>query len=922
MNIFYSPQYSGYIFTNLKGKGGILFDTVIVDTAGLMNLICLHAGLHIQMHDSTERLVAYYKAMREYTVKHPEHTLEKSFQTDGLNTAKVCLSWRDALTLAGWTDKTTAPSERMAVLQGIEEFFDCPGTADQIAMVTESVRNGCMLPDDMNIVTPCDYKFFHPAVVKLLDTLLARGVKISTLKTASHDEGSNLSMVVNILKGEEKAKINLKKDDPSLKILSFEERDDALRWLSLQSGDTYDVWIDNDAKSLDNYLSLEGKPTTGSTVYQCMPQISQLFVIGLSLFSKPLNVNMLLEWLYAPLSPVSRTLARVLSTKIVAKGGYFNDECKEVIQKYLDGEYDWFEEGTSEDQKKDFIKKDRKRKEKMITNFLYFFEEDKDYKESDGNAADVSKLHDFAEALNKWAKQQQKNKTDSEERIVQLGKISTETAAVLLMLEDYKGKTIPFSTIENWMGSLYKYADYKQYDAQRGCRNTVSLPGSIIGQPKKTIWCDFVGGDAEKMTYVFLTYKEKKSFKESLSLWDEAKEQKYRRSMMLMPFLMTKDELTLVTYNRDGGDETEKHPLMIQLEQQIKDLDKSFILPSLDKALLDDPTAIDNKNRNENNDKFIHLPRPELIQDRFPKSESYSSLSNMFQSPLDYVFQNIADIYPSGLSDMSPIWTTKGNVAHAVIQSIFLDKKDEKSGYPDRIERKLKDEYDATFEKVVNAYGAIMLLPENIIDTQTFKEQLRLCASRLLDIVKVNHLHVTSIEHFEKSKLGFNPDIDLLGYIDMLLANDSGVPFIFDFKWSGNQKWFGGLLHDNKSLQLSLYRALVNERSSKQVGGVGYFLMPEGRLVTTGGIIGDTVTTIELDEERKSCNLIDEMRHTYSYRRKQLEQGLIEIGDGENPGALHYGQAESKLDLVPLDTDDAGNKAGNKFSNYDCFKRK
>ena len=222
----------------------------------------------------------------------------------------------------------------------------------------------------------------------------------------------------------------------------------------------------------------------------------------------------------------------------------------------------------------------------------------------------------------------------------------------------------------------------------------------------------------------------------------------------------------------------------------------------------------------------------------------------------------------------------------------------------------------------MNAYGAIMLLPENIINTQTFKEQLRQCASRLLDIVKVNHLHVTGIEHFEQSKLGFNPDIDLLGYIDMLLANDSGVPFIFDFKWSGNQKWFGGLLHDNKSLQLSLYRALVNERSSKQVGGVGYFLMPEGRLVTTGGIIGDTVTTIELDEERKSCNLIDEMRHTYSYRRKQLEQGLIEIGDGENPGALHYGQAESKLDLVPLDTDDAGNKAGNKFSNYDCFKRK
>lgn len=192
----------------------------------------------------------------------------------------------------------------------------------------------------------------------------------------------------------------------------------------------------------------------------------------------------------------------------------------------------------------------------------------------------------------------------------------------------------------------------------------------------------------------------------------------------------------------------------------------------------------------------------------------------------------MADIYPSGLSAMSPIWTTKGNVAHAVIQKVFWNKDDEKSGYPFSIEKNLKDNYDSIFAEKVNAYGAIMLLPENIIDTQTFKEQLRQCASRLLDIVKVNHLHVTGIEHFEKSQLGFSPDIYLLGYIDMLLANDSGVPFIFDFKWSGNQKWFGGLLRENKSLQLSLYRALVNERSSKHVGGVGYFLMPEGRLIT------------------------------------------------------------------------------------------
>jgi len=82
------------------------------------------------------------------------------------------------------------------------------------------------------------------------------------------------------------------------------------------------------------------------------------------------------------------------------------------------------------------------------------------------------------------------------------------------------------------------------------------------------------------------------------------------------------------------------------------------------------------------------------------------------------------------------------------------------------------------------------------------------------------------------------------------------------------------------------------------------------------------VSTIEIDDDRKGSHLIQEMRNSFAYRRCQLECGLIELGDGEGLEALQYGKDEIVKDLVPLDTDDNGNKAANRFSNYEIFKRK
>ena len=127
----------------------------------------------------------------------------------------------------------------MKVLGGIEKSFDCKGTTDIMAVLTKEVGNGCTLPNDLDIVTPCDYRLFHPAIVRLIDALIGRGAKVTTLKGADRRGDGNLSQCIELLEGKGRKDLSFTKDDDSFQILHFEEKDDALRYLVAIAGSRF-----------------------------------------------------------------------------------------------------------------------------------------------------------------------------------------------------------------------------------------------------------------------------------------------------------------------------------------------------------------------------------------------------------------------------------------------------------------------------------------------------------------------------------------------------------------------------------------------------------------------------------------------------------------------------------------------------------
>ena len=357
MTIKYLPAYQGFTYLNLRANHNHLaLDIAVDNTEGLLDSLELYAGHHVECLSNKQRIAHYYSAMLDYTNENPNHKLADSFRLDGLGTAKVCLFWRDLLVEAGWTGQASEASDRMKVLCEVEKQFDSPGKGERIHSIIRHIKNGCSLPPDLRIELGCPKPYLSPSIKALLDALQERNVVIIEPVEGKSD-GSNLSLVRQLVSGQNQQALELQPDDTSFRIYKFKQRQEALNWLTLQPADAYNVWIDSDNKDFDNTLRLSGQPVSGSIMKDVLPQVSQLLLIGLNLFPQPLNIKFLLEWLHAPVSPLESNLRRPLAEAIINSGGYYNSKCQDVIDNYLKGEYDHWDEDKTEEQKQETIKK-------------------------------------------------------------------------------------------------------------------------------------------------------------------------------------------------------------------------------------------------------------------------------------------------------------------------------------------------------------------------------------------------------------------------------------------------------------------------------------------------------------------------------------------------------------------------------------
>lgn len=910
MKLYYSPTFKGFVYTDSKR---LMFNERIVDTAMLIEEIKLHAGLGSEKKETLERTVDYYKAMKKYMEKNPGNVLEASFEVDGLSVAKECLGWRDVLAFAGWNKEIASPSARFEVLAGIEVFFSDKSLGEELSCLIGEVRNGCLLPEDLELVTLIDWHLFSPLEAELLEALSDRGARISVMEEPLRNE-SALSSVVKALSSTEEKGITIKKDD-SFEILHFEEQDEACKYLSLRKPDSFDVWINSDNKVLDDWLYLEGKPLSGSRIQGGLPQLTQLLGIGFGTLSSPMNLKNMIEWLSVPLSPLKASLRHRLESAIAREGGYFNEKCRKIIEDYVACTYDFTDLDEKEREKK--IKAESKNREELVRSFLPDI--DSVNAETDGTVS-VQKASSFAKALYDWCGKEIAILEDDMQK-AQISLVRNECAAVLDMLGTESQDRISYVKLMAFVSNLKAGVDMLQYEAEEGCRAVINNPGQLSCPVKSLVWCDFYDEPEEKLRYDFLLPGEKKAFSRSLRLWDEDVEREFNRKIKMLPFTLA-EKVTLVVIDKKVTEDVEKHPVYIQMENKIGNLSDFIRNPDVNKeydSLLKDARPLDNGIQPDA--EGIYIKNAGKIQ--WPERETYSSFEQLVYNPFDYAFSYLADIHACGNSSLPKVYQAYGTVAHAVIEELF-NKQEEiaESGTVPYIKENIRNNFDKVFDAMINGCGAVLLSKENILNLPSYKAKVFECVSSLVKVMEENNLHVLACEPWlENSGMHFEGGIKIGGYADMILADGSGNPVVFDFKWyPGKEDRFKKIIEENKSIQLELYKHLTQGLAGKKAKAVAYVVLPELTVVSAQCFAGENVVKVTVqnpDEE-----ILQKLRNSYKYRREQISNGFIEEATGFAPEMISYQKDAEDMGLIPLEFD--GTKEPKKqpkaYPEYEFFK--
>ena len=897
MEIHFGLNYTNNSFVDFKAHHNICMGHSVVGPEGLLSILELHLGIYNEELSPTDRQAAFYAAFRK-TMDKGKNVLSDSWEKNGLGVSNECLKWRDALRMCGWKSEMKQPSKRMTVLADVENVFCAPSLGDRLEHIIPLLQHNPLPLHSKIFVAAKDEKGIPPKIADLLNKLQKLGIQIEYESDAVlAQEGSNLSSIQHLLIYN-KSEDSLKTEDDSFKIWEFNTELDAARYIASQPKDEYDVYITANGKLLDNVQRMLQQPTSGSSIMDAHPQIAQLFKLGLSLFEYPFNIRNLVSWLQMPLHPIKNELRRNLVNEILRTGGYKNKEYKNVIENY-----------------RTKLSDELKDTDKDVTAVIKKLNEDLDIFIPTPKVEGVNKLSllKFVNSLNSWSGMMSNLEDMSMANRIQLAKVAGLCKSLVSIVEEEREEYFSYRKLESWINTLYSGADFAIYECQAGSRWTVAA-NDISEKADKILWTDCYNGAISVPSTDFLNEYEKKMLEhEGCKFWNSTDFNKAMMRSMLRPVLKCRKQLVLVVTHTCKGETTAKHPLIIRLENAFANsLSNVYICP--------DNRDIENKTvkgvDNYTGDTELIVENKELIE--MPSTESYSSLDNLIQYPLDYVMDRILKLRDRSSAEMDDVSTVKGNVAHAVIEELFKGSNEE-------IANNIKEHFTETLERITMEHGAVLLLQENSIELRLFTVQLKECLTALLNIICDNKLLVVGREHHVSNAIGMMDDknIDPIvnGFVDMTLKNENGEIFVFDFKWTSSRNWYKKLLEKNISIQLALYEHLIAMEENSNVVATAYFTMPRHKLYTTSNRIKGGADIEHITPENND-NLLKKIKNSYKYRREQILDGTIDNAEGVELSEIPYATQQEEMELVPLSPDYNNEQVHSKngFSNYSCFK--
>lgn len=834
MKIIYSPFYSSGYYIDLQKRKDSLLGLKVCGSNELLSELELRAGIVSQELSEPERLIDFHEALSGNI---SGTIFEKSFKRDEVGVSRQLMAWCDSLLMEGWTPDTDNCSDKLKDLAKIVKGVKNKHISTRWKELAKHIMSYRILQEH-DCIEVHDIKQI-PAVVRMTLDVLAK-----------------------------QATVNYKVKEGALpetfSLYQFKTRSDAYQWYlskpkALQD---VDVTISSDNCILNDMAIAMGRPLVNSTATKSNPQLLQLFKLGMSLFTRPVNVYNLLSYLQVPGNPlggVSYKLARVLSDE-----GGINETWNDVIKEY------------------DFT--DEEGKDKRAEKLAFIEMLNKNYP---SDKILVDDIKSFANKLAHWCDQSLRRNSIEDERKEQLVVLASFCRSLhkILPADGY----ITSEALKAHVNGIYQPQSFTHMRAQKDSPDTVASISQLADDANKVCWLGCVGGALPSYPFDFLNTSELASLEETDILIPSKSAFYTQHHNLEMDALKHVKGLILISWKYDGNAPQEEHPLITELKHRYKDDWDTHVtvdaVPNLEEET-GKITALQPQVSYELSRELKEIRR---------EKESYSSIGTLIQHPFDYTMTHLLKLREPQVGQLPDLDTTKGLVAHLFVEQLF-----------ETYGGKMADEYrkmdQITIKKMmgeaIQQKGAVLMLPEYKLERQQFEDILLESINVLAKIIQDLHLEPIG------SEVEINVVLDTIGVfygsIDMVLKDVNGNLVIFDFKWS-ESKHFSKDMEENKSIQLELYRKAAQKHYGSQISGVAYYLFPIMTMFTSDFPESSHIRRVKVKTETASRDLYEEVQNSYKYRRDELDHGFIEDSEMEEIAELDYTKAGNDTPLYPLD---------------------
>ena len=895
MIIYFNQAYSSRPYVNFANESHL--GEIYCGTEGLFSLMMLYAAVATtQVVSVHERAAIYYNNLCDKIRE--DDIFYKSFQVDKVSVSNSILAWRDLLVSVGWNLKYEGASEKLKFISRIEPEDFPAGKADKRAEVLRRSKSVVLFPPNSEVVVTQHKCMLEPSLLALFDAQEALGVKITYAPIEGPCASGNLGKIQQrlLLLNERAmsmtatstadAKLQMEADDSSIEYLRFDNEDEALRYVASQNQHRWALYLCQQRKRFDNTLRLVGRASCGSVMENSVPQVLQLFTIGNAMFEYPLNVNRVLAWLNAPISPVPGKLRRELSKAVSSSGGVRNSDWNSAVEAYF---------ASIEDES------ERSKQRKKFNIFMHF---------PQSETIDKSALLKFNKSLRDWAISRVQMEDFPFNPIVkeQLQQLVSYCNALMIVAESSLDQTVDSIQLSRWCKNIISPNAYQQYLAEAGTVDVVSDEGDIHSTAESMVWINICDMANNSYPFDFLNESEIDELR-ALGAYICSRDQHSLMSHYAMSrTLLNARRITLVESMSMSSGSLKRHPLILQLEELIDGGLKSIRRNAhIGEEHLEQMQVVDNNIAVDQTE--IRLAEGVKLLQRWEKkqhsdkldqasvgAESYSSLDLLIQHPFEYVCKYNAGITDINYPSAQDLRTTQGSVAHRMIEKVFEGSDDKVHGY------RMTHEYDRIFNEAIDEVGLLLRSPEYKTDYDQIKYKMKKGLTRLGEIIKHNGLTVEGCEYntgsieWNEACRNEGEKVKLSAKIDMLLSDRDGNKVVFDFKWSHNVKRYVGYITRNEALQLSLYKYLVHRKFGCSVR-TAYVVLPSMTLISS-----DEFESGSQVKPESVCDNAQRAAAAYRLRWTQFDEGRIECVESKSVGSGEYGQmhADSPETYYPL----------------------